>query len=82
MLQRIALYATLGMVLDAVELSITHWAFWSILGLFIASEWMTRRETMERVEEYIRAVRAQVQRVTDAAQEVKAAIEEHKDTHK
>ena len=76
MLQRIALYATLGMVLDAVELSITHWAFWCILALFIASEWMTRREVMQQVQEYIQAVKAQIERVNQAAQEVKQAIEE------
>ena len=76
MLQRIALYAVLGMVLDAAQISITHWAFWCILALFIASEWMTRRETLERVQEYVQAVKEQIERVNKAAQEVKQAIEE------
>lgn len=76
MLQRIVLYATLGMVLDAAEIGVTHWAFWCVLGLFIASEWMTKRETLEQVQDYVKAVREQIERVNQAAQEVKAAIEE------
>ena len=75
MLQRIALYAVLGMVLDAAQISITHWAFWCILALFIASEWMTKRETLESIEEYVKAVREQVERINKAAQEVKEAID-------
>ncbi len=49
MLQRLALYTTLGLVLDAVELTLTDWGFWCILALFIASEWLTRREIIEQV---------------------------------
>ena len=75
MLQRIALYAVLGMVLDAAQISIGHWAFWCILALFLASEWMTRREALESVEEYVKAVRQQIERINKAAQEVKDAIE-------
>ena len=76
MLQRIALYAVLGMVLDAAQVHITHWAFWCILALFLASEWMTRRETLERIQDYVTAVREQIERVNKAAQEVKQAIEQ------
>lgn len=75
MLQRIALYAVLGMVLDAAQIGITHWAFWCILALFIASDWMTKRETLESIEEYVRAVREQVERINQAAKEVKDAID-------
>lgn len=78
MLQRIALYATLGLVLDAAQVGIDSWAFWAILALFIASEWMTRRETMERVQEYVTAVRDQAARVAEAAKEVQQAIEDNK----
>ena len=77
MLQRIALYAVLGMVLDAAQISITHWAFWCILALFIASEWMTRREVLEQVEEYVSAVKQQIERINKAAQEIKQHIEEN-----
>lgn len=76
MLQRIVLYATLGMVLDGAQIGIDHWAFWCVLGLFIASEWMTKRETLEQVQDYVKAVREQVERINQAAQEVKQAIEE------
>jgi hypothetical protein len=76
MLQRITLYAVLGLVLDAAKINIDHWAFWCILALFIASEWMTRREVLESVEEYISAVREQIARVAHAAEEVKKSFEE------
>ena len=75
MLQRITLYAVLGLVLDAAQIQITHWAFWCILALFLASEWMTRRETLERIQDYVTAVREQIERVNQAAKEVKDAIE-------
>ncbi len=78
MLQRIALYATLGLVLDAAQVGIDGWAFWAILALFIASEWLTRRETLERVQEYVTAVRDQAARVAEAAKEVQQAIEDNK----
>lgn len=76
MFQRIALYAVLGLVLDAASININHWAFWCILALFIASEWMTRREVTEQMEEYISAVREQIARVAHAAEEVKKTFEE------
>ncbi len=76
MLQRIALYAVLGLVLDAASINLDHWAFWCILGLFIASEWMTRREVMEQVQQYVTAVRDQAARVAQAARDVQEAIEE------
>lgn len=46
-LQRIALYTTLGLVLNAVGAEFNTWAFWSILALFWASETLTRREGYE-----------------------------------
>ena len=56
MLQRLALYATLGLVLDAVDQSIDQPGFWCILALFVASEWLTRREVLEQVERELRAL--------------------------
>ncbi len=76
MLQRIALYAVLGLVLDAASINLDHWAFWCILGLFIASEWMTRREVMEQVQQYVQAVRDQAARVAQAARDVQDVLEE------
>jgi hypothetical protein len=46
-LQRIALYTTLGLVLSAVGADFNTWGFWSILALFWASETITRREGYE-----------------------------------
>jgi hypothetical protein len=57
MLQRISLYAVLGLVLDAASITIDHWAFWCILGLFIASEWMTRREVIEQIAAEVAALK-------------------------
>ena len=48
MLQRIALYAVLGLVLNAVGAEIDTWAFWSIVALFWASETLTRTEGFEQ----------------------------------
>ena len=50
MLQRLALYATLGYVLDTLGQDWTTWGFWCILALFIASEWLTRRELLEQIQ--------------------------------
>jgi len=61
-LQRIALYATLGYVLDLTELGWTTTGFWCILALFMANTWMTRRETLEEIQEEVRRVRAQHQK--------------------
>jgi hypothetical protein len=47
MLQRIALYTALGLVLSALGADFTHWGFWCILALFWAAETITRREGYE-----------------------------------
>ena len=47
MIQRIALYTVLGLVLNAVGAGFNTWGFWSILALFWAAETMTRREGYE-----------------------------------
>jgi hypothetical protein len=57
MLQRIALYATLGYLLDALAIGFTHWGFWCILALFWASEHMTRSELIEQLNEELQAMR-------------------------
>jgi hypothetical protein len=48
MIQRIALYTVLGLVLNTVGAEFNTWAFWSILALFWASETITRREGYEQ----------------------------------
>jgi hypothetical protein len=52
MIQRIALYTVLGLVLNAVGAEhnvdlFNTWGFWSILALFWAAETITRREGYE-----------------------------------
>ena len=59
MIQRIALYATLGYILDAINSGFTTWSFWCILGLFWAAETMTRRELIEQLNEELKALRKQ-----------------------
>ena len=44
MFTRIALYATLGLVLDALGHPWNTWQFWSVLGLFWAADVLARRE--------------------------------------
>jgi hypothetical protein len=57
MLQRIVLYATLGYLLDTLEVGFMHWGFWCVLGLFWASEQITRRELIEQLNEELKAMR-------------------------
>jgi hypothetical protein len=47
MLQRIALYATLGTLLGHLGHVWDTWAFWCILALYWCSEAITRREGFE-----------------------------------
>ena len=47
MLQRIAIYATLGCLLDALGHDWNTWGFWCVLGLFIAVDALARREGYE-----------------------------------
>jgi hypothetical protein len=57
MLQRLVLYATLGYLLDTLEVGFMHWGFWCILALFWASEQITRRELIEQLNEELKAMR-------------------------
>jgi hypothetical protein len=47
-LQRIAVYFTLGMVLTTVEVTVFTWQFWCILALFWVVEFMVRKGTEEQ----------------------------------
>jgi len=44
LLQRFAIYLTLGLVLVTVNLTVLSWQFWCIVALFWAVEHMTRKE--------------------------------------
>ena len=57
MLQRLTLYITLGLVLDAAGLAYNQSLFWCVLGLFIALEWLTRLELIEQLNNELQALR-------------------------
>ena len=61
MIQRIALYATLGYLLDALGQGANTLGFWCVLGLFFASETLTRVETLHQVQEHIDMMRKKQQ---------------------
>lgn len=65
MLQRLALYATLGLVLDAVELHFNTLGFWLILALFIANSWLSRREVMDEIQEELARIRAAKEKINE-----------------
>jgi hypothetical protein len=67
MLQKLVLYAVLGLVLDAAEVGVAHWAFWCVLALYLALEWIVRRETVEAIE---RELHAEIERVRKAKESI------------
>ena len=67
-LQRIALYTTLGLVLNAVGAEFNTWGFWCILALFWASETITRREGYEQGMVFVATL------PMDKLEEIKRAI--------
>lgn len=70
MLQRIALYTVLGLVLNAVGAEFNTWGFWCILALFWASETLTRREGFEAGMVFIATL------PMDKLEEIKRAIKD------
>jgi hypothetical protein len=70
MIQRIALYTVLGLVLNAVGADWNTWGFWSILALFWASETLTRREGFEQGMVFIATL------PMDKLEEIKRAIKQ------
>ena len=75
MIQRLALYTALGLLLSAVQIQFDHWAFWCVVGLFWASEHLTRMETLQQVEDYVNTVKKQAQQLLAAAQAVQEQID-------
>ena len=47
MLTRLAVYATLGTLLSALGYDWDSWQFWCVLGLFICSDILARRQGYE-----------------------------------
>jgi hypothetical protein len=44
---RLVLYATLGLLLDALGQDVSAWGFWCILGLFMCSDYLVRKDGYE-----------------------------------
>jgi len=60
MIARIALYSTLGYLLDqGLECHWDSWQFWCIIALFWASEHLSRTETLSYVAEEVERLRAE-----------------------
>ena len=76
MIQRIALYTVLGLVLSALGADFTHWGFWCVVGLFWASETLTRREGYEAGMVFIATL------PMDKLEEIKRAIKQVEDNAK
>jgi hypothetical protein len=47
MITHIVLYATLGTLMSALGHAIDDWGFWSVMGLFWASDALSRRRGVE-----------------------------------
>jgi len=59
MLTRLALYTALGLVLNAMDATLNTWQFWSVVGLFWASEHLTRQELWDQITEEVARMRAE-----------------------
>ena len=74
MIQRIALYATLGMLCNVLGHAWDTWQFWSIVGLFWASEHITRREQHE--QSYVEGILMFISLDTQQQQQLVKAIQQ------
>jgi hypothetical protein len=74
MIQRIALYTALGLVLSALGAGFNTWGFWCVVGLFWASETLTRREQHE--QSYVEGILMYIQLPVDKQQELVTAIKQ------
>ena len=68
MIQRIALYATLGILLDAMGVDVITASFWCVVALFWAGEHMARSEGFDDAMELSQAV---LHKANDMLQEAK-----------
>ena len=59
MLTRLALYTALGLVLNAMGATLDTWQFWSVVGLFWASEHLTRQELWEQIQRQVKQLQAE-----------------------
>lgn len=46
--ERLAVYTTLGLLLDALGINWESWGFWCMLALFVLSDYLARKDGMEQ----------------------------------
>jgi hypothetical protein len=75
MITRIALYATLGFLLDALGHNWDTWQFWSIVALFWASDIMARREGYtEAIQDLLELMRTHQTALEDLHRKLKELV--------
>lgn len=57
MLQRIVLYSTLGVLLNTLAITFDTWSFWCVVGLFWASDQISRLELIDELNQELKAIR-------------------------
>jgi hypothetical protein len=73
MITRIALFATLGCLLDALGLDYTSTAFWCVVALFIAQGYLAHTEGFEQATDLAQDTWQAAKQLLEQAQALKAA---------
>jgi hypothetical protein len=68
MIQRVALYLTLGILLSAFELTYETVGFWLVIALYWANEHMTERHSFEQ------GIATGIEMMTDMTEEQRADV--------
>jgi hypothetical protein len=78
MIQRIALYSTMGLLLQALGHTWDTWQFWSMLALFWASESVSKREQHEQsyVQGILMYIALEPQQQQELAQAIQQVVED------
>mgnify|MGYP003661268661 CR=1 FL=1 len=79
MIQRIALYSTMGLLLQALGHTWDTWQFWSMLSLFWASERLTKQEQHE--QSYVQGILMYIALEPQQQQELAQAIQQVEHNH-
>ena len=79
MIQRIALYATMGMLLNALGHTWDSWGFWCVLAMFWSSELITRREQHE--QSYVQGILMFIALDAQQQQQLVKAIQQLENAH-
>lgn len=74
MITRLALYMTLGLLLDALGHRWDTWGFWAMLGLFWAAEALTRRETHE--QSFVQGINAYINMTAEQQQKIATMLKD------